>query len=269
MDVSIIIPYYNAGNYLPDAISSVRQLLRRTDISCEIVICDDGSTDPYSIEILSGLEKEGLFTIARQPNKGPAAARNTAVKNSTGKYLVFLDSDNKLRERLVEKGIEILGSNKADVVYGNAAFFGESTKPLFTQGELNIPLLMARNYIDMCAIVRREVWETTGGFDEGEELRKGQEDWDLWLRAIKAGFRFLYVDEVLFDYRVRAASLTNDDSLERYNKAREYIYSKHPDFFKQSFFWLSDQLYAYQQDKRTPFRSFFKYLYLKYFKGGK
>ncbi|RCH55487.1 hypothetical protein DJ568_06225 [Mucilaginibacter hurinus] len=266
MDVSVIIPYYNAGNYLPDAINSVRPLLQRDDFDCEIVICDDGSTESYAIEVLKNLQEEGIAKIIHQVNKGPAAARNTAVKNSTGKYLVFLDSDNKIRERLVEKGIEILGNNKGDVVYGNAAFFGESAKPLFTQGELNVPLLMARNYIDMCAIVRREVWEVTGGFDEGEELRKGQEDWDLWLRAVKAGFKFYYLNETVFDYRVRAASLTNDDSLERYNSAREYIYSKHPDFFKESFFWLSDQLHAYQQDKRRPVRSFFKYLYLKYLK---
>ncbi|MEO6149230.1 MAG: glycosyltransferase family A protein [Mucilaginibacter sp.] len=266
MDVSIIIPYYNAGKYLPDAISSVQPLLGRHDISCEIVICNDGSTDPYSIDVLDQLEKKDICTIIHQTNKGPAAARNTAVRNSHGKYLVFLDSDNKIRERLIEKGIDILSNDKADVVYGNAAFFGETSKPLFTPGELHVPLLMARNYIDMCAMVRREVWETTGGFDEGEILRKGQEDWDLWLRAIKAGYRFKYVNETLFDYRVRGASLTNDDSLERYNRAREYIYSKHPEFFKESFFWLSDQLYTYQQDKRTPLRSFFKYFYLKYLK---
>ncbi|RYY33157.1 MAG: glycosyltransferase family 2 protein, partial [Sphingobacteriaceae bacterium] len=115
MDISVIIPYYNAGNYLPDAINSVRFLLDRSDIACEIVIADDGSTDAHSIEILAGLEKEGLFTIVHQSNKGPGAARNTAVRNSTGKYLLFLDSDNKIRPRLVEKGLEILNSKRGDI----------------------------------------------------------------------------------------------------------------------------------------------------------
>lgn len=266
MDISVIMPYYNAGVYLPEAIKSVRFLLSRKDIQCEIVIVNDGSTDELSIEVLKKLESEKQFTIIHQENKGPAAARNNAVKHSKGRYLLFLDSDNKIRPALVEKGLQILDSNEGDIVYGNAQFFGDSSKPMFKPGPLNVSLLVARNYIDMCALVCREVWEKTGGFDENEKLRKGQEDWDLWLRAVKAGFKFYYIDEVVFDYRVRKVSLTNADTEERYYTARKYIYEKHPDLVLQAFLWVTDELYFYQQDQQRPFRSFIKNLYHKYIK---
>ncbi|RYZ98593.1 MAG: glycosyltransferase family 2 protein, partial [Sphingobacteriaceae bacterium] len=137
MDVSVIIPHYNAGNYLPEAINSLRPFLKSSSILCEVIIADDGSTDAHSIAVLKQLEQEGLFKVIRQSNKGPAAARNNAISNSTGKYLLFLDSDNKIRPALIEKGVEVLSSGKADIFYGKAHFFGEKTKPLFSQGELN------------------------------------------------------------------------------------------------------------------------------------
>ncbi|RVT98353.1 glycosyltransferase family 2 protein [Mucilaginibacter limnophilus] len=265
MDVSVIIPFYNAGNYINDAVNSVQTFLNRTDITCEVIITDDGSTDLQSLEALLALEKQSGIKVIRQENKGPGAARNTAIRNSSGKYLLFLDSDNKILPRFIEKGLEILDAGKADIVYGNAQFFGDSSKPLFKSGELNLSKLMARNYIDMCAMVRRQVWETTGGFDEGEVLRKGQEDWELWISAYKAGFRFFYVDEILFDYRVRNASLTNADSVARYKAACEYIYRKHPDLVIQVFLTLTDEVHAYERDKQKPFRSMLKYAWHKYF----
>ena len=267
MDVSVITPFYNAGSYIMDAVDSVRPFLARTDMACEMVITDDGSTDDASVRVLHALEGEKGIRVVRQANAGPGAARNTAVKNSRGKYLLFLDADNKIRPRMIEKGLELLNSNKADIVYGNAAFFGDSAKPWFSTGPFRLPQMLMRNYIDMCSMVRREVWETSGGFDEGEVLRKGQEDWELWIKAYKAGYRFLHTHEIWFDYRVRNASLTNADSIERYRAARQYIYNKHADIMAEAFIGLTDEVTAYGRDKQRPLRSMLKYAYHKYFKG--
>ena len=231
--------------------------------TCEIIIVDDGSTDAPSIALLHELKDKGYIIIGQQ-NKGAAAARNAGLKASTGKYLLFLDSDNKLRDVFINKGIPILRDEDVDIVYGKAAFFGASAKPLFKQAAFDMPMLMAKNYIDVCCLFKREVYETIGGFDEAEVLN--QEDWEYWIRAGKAGFKFKFVDEVFYDYRIHNASTTSAINDESYYQARKYIYNKHPDLLLDSYFYISEQFHNYQEDKKRPLRSFFKYFYLKYLK---
>ncbi len=261
MDVSIIIPYYNAGLYLRDALDSLNTFKDNPDI--EIIIVNDGSTDPESVAYLETI-KDDVYIIINQPNAGAAAARNTGLKASIGDYLLFLDSDNKLRDVMIHKGLKILKNEDVDIVYGKAAFFGSSTDQLFKQDVFHMPTLMARNYIDVCCIFKRKVYETIGGMDTAKVLN--QEDWEYWIRAGKAGFKFRYVDEFWYDYRTHEASTTNSINDETYYQARLYIYKKHPELVIDSFFYLTDQFHAYRRDRKMPLRSFFKYVYNKYFK---
>jgi glycosyltransferase involved in cell wall biosynthesis len=263
MDISIIIPYYNAGAYLRDALESVNAFKNHPVYKCEIIVINDGSTDAASIALLNAMQNQG-YIIINQENKGAAAARNAGLAASTGDYLLFLDSDNKLREAFINKGMPVLRNGEADIVYGKPHFFGAPEKPHFKPGIFHLPALMARNYIDVCCLFKRKVWETIGGLDEEKILN--QEDWEYWIRAGAAGFTFRYVDEVFYDYRLHEKSTTNSIDDESYYKAREYIYNKHPKLVIQSFYYLTEQYHAYLEDKDKPFRSFFKFFYLKYLK---
>lgn len=262
MDVSIIIPYYNTGRYLPDALESVKAYKDHPVYSCEIIIINDGSTDPHSIALLTELKDEGYIVINNE-HKGLSAARNAGLAAAVGDYILFLDSDNILRDVFITKGIPILKTSGADIVYGKAHFFGTTAKPTFKQDVFHMPTILARNYIDACCLIKRKVWETLGGFDENMSVL---EDWEYWIRAGKAGFNFHFVDDFFYDYRVRPQSLTSAIDDERYYQARKYIYNKYPELVIESFFYLSAQFHAYQQDKKTPLRSFFKFMYLKYHK---
>lgn len=263
MDVSIIIPYYNNAPYLRDALNSTALFKKYPQYSYEVIVINDGSTDAASLDLLDEVKTQDYIVIS-QENKGAAAARNTGLKIAKGRYLLFLDSDNKLRETFITKGLPILDNTDADIVYGRAAFFGASARPLFRQDIMHLPTLMARNYIDVCCLFRRGVYEKIGGFDESPVLN--QEDWEYWIRAAKAGFKFQFVDEVFYDYRVHSRSTTNSINDEMYRAAREYIYNKHPELVMDSYFYLTEQFHNYREDKKRPLRSFFKYLYLKYFK---
>ncbi len=261
--VSVIIPCYNSGRYLSEAIESV--LTNRNKNLYEIIIVNDGSTEVFTLSLLKKLSGEG-YTIIDQENMGTGAARNTGVKHSKGEYILFLDSDNKIRSDYIDKGIKILQKhNDVGVVYGNASFFGESDKPRFITREFDRHAVLANNYIDICSVVRKKAWEEVGGFDENRMIM-AHADWEFWIHLISKGWKFHYINQVLFDYRIREDSLliqqSGDDSI---RQIVNYIHSKHWHLFFDNYRQVYACLTFYGNDKKKPLRSFIKYLHNKYF----
>lgn len=220
--ISIIIPCYNQGHFLREAIDSV---LSYSDTSIyELIIVNDGSTATESLEILEQLKNEG-YHIIDQSNNGLGNARNTGIAASKGKYILPLDCDNKIRSTYIEKGIDILESNKnIGVVYGDYQNFGNRTG-ILTNLHFDPKRLFSANYIDACAIYRRSIWEELNGYDEKMPFM-GMEDWDFWMRVVLKGWDFHYINEVLFDYRVRVDSMYRTTTLKNEQLIREYIFSK-------------------------------------------
>src|ERR1700753_4343673 len=109
MDLSIIIPCYNSGCYLYEALESIERSEDIASIRYEIIIVDDGSTDEATIKLLNDLNIANC-PVLRQQNAGPAAARNTGVKVAKAPYLSFLDSDNHVRPGFINKGINLLNN---------------------------------------------------------------------------------------------------------------------------------------------------------------
>lgn len=227
--VSIVVPCYNHGKYIDEAIRSVESIKDKS--LYELIIVNDGSKDEFTNSRLKELAAQG-YNVIFQHNQGLAASRNNAISASSGEYILPLDADNKIRPEYVYRGIEILENNKdISVVYGNAQLFGDSTG-IMRPGPYNLQKLMLGNYIDACAFYRREVWEKTGGYDKNMPFT-GIEDWDMWLGASFIGYRFCYVDEVLFDYRVLGDSMIrNLKASKRKGDANlAYLMKKHKQFF--------------------------------------
>ncbi len=228
--VSIIIPCYNHGKYIDDAVQSIDQIADKN--LYEVIIVNDGSTDELTNERLRALGETGLYKVIFQKNQGLATSRNNAIALSKGEYILPLDADNKIRPEYVYKGIEIMDSRKdVSIVYGNAAYFGDKTE-VFRPGPFNLQKLMIANYIDACAIYRKTVWEVTGGYDKNMPSQ-GVEDWEMWMHACFKGFKFHYQDEILYDYRVLADSMIRQlKSHKIKNDAlTDYIINKHPAYF--------------------------------------
>lgn len=225
IDISIIIPCYNSGGYLTEALDSVNDY---TGVhSYEIIIIDDGSTDQFTIELLEKLSAK--YVVKRQENKGPATARNSGCKIANGKYLLFLDSDNKIIPEYIDIGIRNLEHNaEAGVVYAKANFFGkDASKKKFITLPFNINELLITNYIDTCAVVKKETWESVDGFDESPEMFT-LEDWDFWLRIYEKGWKFIFINKELFYYRFREGSLMdNFHKSSQVNNRMEYIFNRH------------------------------------------
>jgi glycosyltransferase involved in cell wall biosynthesis len=243
--VSVIIPCFNHGEFLPEAVASVTAV-KRDDI--ELIVVDDGSTDERTRKELDALIAQGI-KVVRQENRGPSAARNAGILVSGGKYILPLDADNHLRCGYIEHGIRILDANpQVGVVYGDAEYIGLRTGRWHV-GSFDRHRLLEWNYIDTCAIYRRSVWEQNSGYDAAK-IVQGIEDWDFWLGALEHGWQFAYVPEVLFDYRVAKESMvTRTHGIAK--QIEEFVAKKHGLLYRHA--W--QQLGRQQQSLRWALRN--------------
>ncbi len=225
MDISIVIPCYNQGQYLQETLDSIAGVT--TSYSIEVIVVNDGSTDEVSIQKMIELEAAG-YTIIHQPNQGLAAARNNGIVASTGKYILPLDSDNKLHTNALTKAISLLEQGY-DIVYGNKQYFGQGEK-LIRVGHFNWDRLLRGNYIDACAVYKRSVWENVNGYD-GNMPAMGNEDWAFWISAKLAGAQFFYMDEVCFYYRITEQSMRLNTTNPAFELNKQYLIKKHADYF--------------------------------------
>jgi glycosyltransferase involved in cell wall biosynthesis len=221
--VSIIIPCYNHGQYIREAVESV--LENANKFSFEIIIINDGSTNYDTTKELKKLEQEG-YKILHQINLGLAGARNNGISLAKGKYILPLDSDNKLHKNYLTQAIEILeGNPSVDVVYGNPFFFGME-EGIKKTGEFDFLKIILGNYIDACAVYRKEVWERVKGYD-GNMPVMGHEDWEFWISAYISGSNFYYLNDLCFYYRSLPNSMAKTYSTPSEDLNRKYIHQKH------------------------------------------
>lgn len=121
--VSIIIPVYQKRDYIEKCIQS---LLKQTYKNIEIILVDDGSNDG-SEKICNKLsQKYSFIKTLHQANKGVSAARNTGIKNSKGKYILFLDSDDYIAENTIEKSVRAMEENNSDMIIFDFVYFNEN-----------------------------------------------------------------------------------------------------------------------------------------------
>jgi glycosyltransferase involved in cell wall biosynthesis len=229
--VSVVIPCYNDGQFIEEAIASVEVCL---DPAWEIIIVNDGSTDVSTLGILDDLKSRGYNVIDRV-NGGPPAARNTGIAAAIGDYILPLDSDCRIRPAYIQRGIEILDRYPdVAVVYGDLELFGEKTG-IQKAPDFDLKWLVNHNYIDNCAVFRKSVWQECGPYDVNMPY-KCYDDWDFWLSIAKKGHGFYHVPEVLFEYRVRSVSLsTSSRSEEKSKEVCNYIAAKHAALFPKEF----------------------------------
>lgn len=220
--ISIITPCFNHGIYLDDAIESIKKI--STNYTYEHIIANDGSTDDFTINKLKELQKKG-YNVIHQPNMGLAAARNNAIDASKGKYILPLDSDNKLHANYLTTAINVLEKKPGiDIVYADAQFF-EKENAIVKPGAFDIGRIALANYIDACAVIRKTVFNKIGGYD-GCMPAMGNEDWEFWIRAFVNGASFYYLNEIGFYYRVTQSSMRLGITQNNFEANHKYILGK-------------------------------------------
>ena len=213
MLVSIVMPAYNRERYLADAIDSV---LAQTYTQWELIVVDDGSTDSTAAIGQSYANRfPGRVIFVSQKNGGPTAARNNAIRRSSGKLIAFLDSDDLWVPTKLERQVRAWdsGGDIAFVYTGYEMVDGAGASlrvvrpdPRF-QGDIRELLWTTENEIlGPTMMIEREKMFRVGLFDQ---RLKGPENLDLRLKLANLG-RVAFVDETLYRYRKHGASLTDD-----------------------------------------------------------
>jgi len=253
--LSVVIPCYNHGIYVQDAIDSVEA---STYKSYEIIIVNDGSTDTLTTEKMDELMQRGYHVI-NQLNQGLARTRNNGIAAASGEYIMPLDADNKIRSTYIEKAVSVLNSHpEIGVVYGECARFGgDNTISYGSGGDPFDPVRLYReNYIDALAVFSKSDWEKVGGYDVNMPAM-GIEDWDFWMTLHESGVRFHFINEILFDYRVVPGSMISKLSAsEKIAKVVRYMAIKHGPAYREKFIESESELnYA----KSKPLSFFLKH----------
>jgi glycosyltransferase involved in cell wall biosynthesis len=199
--VSIVIPVYNAGRCLHEAL---RSAAGQTFTDHEIVLVDDGSTDPVTLALVGEAEQRPGISVHRTANRGPSHARNLGIERARGAYILPLDADDWLAPTFLEKTVPRLDADPAlGVVYTWVGLVG-GHHGVWRTGGFTVPELLARCTIHVTSLYRRELWADVGGYDP--RFVESCEDWDLWLGAAARGWRGACVPEVLVYYRRTASS---------------------------------------------------------------
>jgi glycosyltransferase involved in cell wall biosynthesis len=215
--VSVVIPTFNAGHMIEEAIDSVR---KQTWQAFEIIVVDDGSSDGTAARLEKYTAVPG-FTYIQQANRGSYVARNVGIEKARGEYIAFLDADDVWFQDKLARQMELmraepeLGMVCSDYVHVDAT--GKMTpsqlprEALATTRELFLPLLRRLFVLTSTVVVRRAVFERIGGFDES---LGGSGDRELFLRIARA-YPVGFMPHVFVYYRHHTSNLTNqlDDRL--------------------------------------------------------
>lgn len=265
--VSVIIPCYNAGQYLDEAVESV--FFQNTDVPYEVIIVDDGSQDAFTLDKISYYEQRSshfLSVIRHEENKGLAATRNTAIAASQYNIILPLDADDRLvkpdqvygGKGYIDLGFAMFEADQdLDVVSPQAYMFGN------INGLMRFPCFdekreLYKNHIPAFSMVRKSVLEDVGGYNS---TMRFAEDWDLWVAVANKRFKdgkeggFSRLDQPVMEYRTHddgsnlAASFKSVSSW----PIRKMI-ERSPEIYEKHFSFVPDEvLPRYMQARKLAY----------------
>jgi glycosyltransferase involved in cell wall biosynthesis len=201
--VSIVVPCHNSAQFVREtAESAFAQTLRE----CEVVFVDDGSSDDTAA-LLARLMAEHPMRpaqLVRQPDSGLASARNHGIRVARGQYILPLDSDDLIVPTMLRECAALLDEDpELAVVYTDREDFGDVNR-VWPAGAFALERLKYFNQLNYCALFRRSMWESIGGYRENVS---GLDDWDFWVAAAAGGFKGRHLAGPHLKHRTRQGSL--------------------------------------------------------------
>jgi glycosyltransferase involved in cell wall biosynthesis len=226
-NVSVVIPCFNQGNYITEALDSIHQ---QSHQDYEVIVVDDGSTEPETIKILREINHPKVKTI-HTTNQGLASARNNGIDVARSEIVLPLDADDKIERTYMEKALSVFESHPiVGIVYCNPIFFGAKNGKIVLP-EFSITRLLFENLIFCSAFFLKKEWKKVNGFNSN--MKYGCEDWDFWLSMVANGNIPYRIPEFLFFYRKRKGSMSHAITAEQANAMISQVYLNHKEFYEQ------------------------------------
>ena len=238
--VSVVIPCYNHAKFLPDALFSI---LNQTYAHWECIIVNDGSPDNTEEVAQQWLLKDERITYYKKENRGLSNARNYGIERALGQYILTLDADDKFEKTFIEKAVNVF-NNCIEV--GIVSCWGLRFKKnkyygLFKPNgkELN-DYLFCNAASAGSVIFRKKCWCEVNGYDE--QMKKGFEDWEFYIRVSKNGWKTIIIEEPLFYYRQHNSSMRIRAIKVYEREIKNYIFTKHKELYIKNFEKTIDNL---------------------------
>ncbi|HME44412.1 MAG TPA: glycosyltransferase [Syntrophorhabdales bacterium] len=226
--VSVIIPCFNDGAYIDEAVDSV---LAQTYQDFEIVIVNDGSTDPRTNDILSNYSRPKTRVI-QTTNQGVARARNRAIEEASGEFILPLDADDKIGKEYLKEAVKVIdGDPDVGIVYCLAEFFGDKTG-LWELPPYSLEGLLLDNLICNCALFKKRDWEAVNGFNSN--MKYCYEDWEFWLSLVELGRKVYRIPKVSFYYRITDGSRQRSATEEHMVDMRVQVFRNHENLYLEN-----------------------------------
>lgn len=204
--VSVIVPLYNYAKLVGETLDSVR---KQSFADLMLIVVDDASTDDSLAVVQRWMEEHSdcglsLRLLSHQANAGLAKTRNTGIVAAQSAACFFLDADNLLYPRCIERHVAALERHPDSAgAYALIEEFG-SASGIMGSSVFSRDALKRGNYIDAMAMLRREALDALGGY---RDIEHGWEDYDLWLRLCDAGERMVHIPRILSRYRNHVSSM--------------------------------------------------------------
>lgn len=227
--ISIIVPCYNQAQYLPETLQTV---LEQVYANWECIIVNDGSPDNTEEVALEWCGKDDRFKYLKKENGGLSDARNYGIKHSLGKYILPLDSDDKISKDYTREAIEILEKDPAiKLVFCRAQLFGGDNQEWELLPYTYENLLFVRNCIYCSAIYKREDYNKTIGYNVN--MIYGWEDYDFWISLLNKDDKVVKLDKIHFFYRTKDVSMRTLITKEKEDYLRLQIFKNHQELYLQ------------------------------------
>ena len=207
--ISVVVPAYNHGKYLPELVSSLiggdtslGYFPGQTFQSFDVIIADDCSTDETG-DIIKGLADpwKGIKYVRTKSNSGTSAACNLAIRSSHAKYIARIDADDMREEKSLESMLRLQLQNPHSLIYDDVQLFtgeGKSSKA-WRMSDYDFDNLLVKNFIHAGIMFPKEAWEEVGGYPEA--MRHGRDDWAFNIALGLRGWCGVHSDHVGYLYR--------------------------------------------------------------------
>lgn len=246
--ISVVIPVYNAEQYLNECLDSV---LAQTFTDIEVICIDDGSTDKSPAILREYAKEDKRIKIITQKNSGVVVARNKAIAKASAEYIYPLDCDDIIAPNTLEKLYQAMIAGLGDIITCRVMYFGRKNEEFYLPRP-NKYNMTQTNCLVNAALFRKRDFDVCGGYDTA--FNTALEDYDFWLNMVFRQNKKIYrVPEILFYYRLKPKTeARNFQHRPEHQELVKKLFAKYPETRK--YILLSKILKPFRKIIRFVFR---------------